>query len=222
MLDYQFETIKYVIKYPKDYKEGEKYPVIFFIHGAGTRGDNINALKESFYFKYTDNHSHFPFISIAPQCWADTWFDLYEELKRFIVRMCEEDYVDKSRVYLMGSSMGGYTTWQLGMSMPEMFAAIVPICGGGMYWNAGRLKNVPVWAFHGAKDETVKVEESIKMTEAVNKWGGSAKLTIYPDNNHDAWSDTYSNPAVFEWMLSNKNQNINELTNEFDDSKIYG
>ena len=84
-----------------------------------------------------------------------------------------------------------------------------------MYWNARRLVNVPVWAFHGAKDPTVLVEESIKMVEAVNKRGGNAKLTIYPENAHDAWTDTFSNPEVYAWLLTNKNENAKALINEY-------
>ena len=84
-----------------------------------------------------------------------------------------------------------------------------------MYWNAGRLKNVPVWAFHGKLDPTVLVEESEKMVNAVNKRGGCAKLTIYPENKHDAWNDTYSNPAVYEWLLLHQRSEAKELINEY-------
>jgi len=127
----------------------------------------------------------------------------------------------EDRVYLMGFSMGGYGTWQLAMSIPNMVAAIVPICGGGMYWNAGRLMNVPVWAFHGKEDALVYVEESEKMVRAVNKNGGKAKLTIYPECGHDSWSETYKNPEVFEWLLSKTNK-TGELKQNFKDSKLYG
>jgi predicted peptidase len=97
--------------------------------------------------------------------------------------------------------MGGYGTWQLAVSVPDAFAAMIPVCGGGMYWDAGRLKKIPIWAFHGALDKTVLPEESLKMVAAVNGKGGKAKLTIYPNNAHDAWTDTYSNPEVYAWLL---------------------
>ena len=100
--------------------------------------------------------------------------------------------------------MGGYTAWQLAMTMPECFAALVPICGGGMYWNAGRLKNVPVWAFHGIEDTTVLPEESIKMVNAVNKRGGSARLTLLCGVAHNSWLNAYGSREVFDWMLSQK------------------
>ena len=118
--------------------------------------------------------------------------------------------------------MGGYATWQMAMSLPEYFAAIVPICGGGMYWNAGRLVHVPIWAFHGKLDPTVLVEESEKMVDAVNKRGGNAKLTVYPENGHDAWSDTYGNPEVFAWLLRHRNQNAPTPEKEYTDPKLYG
>lgn len=118
--------------------------------------------------------------------------------------------------------MGGYGTWQLAMSMPEYFAAIAPICGGGMYWNAGRLINVPVWAFHGALDTTVLPEESKKMVDAVNKKGGQARLTVYPENAHNAWSDTYANPELFAWFLQHENSNAQDIVNEYSDADAFG
>ena len=118
--------------------------------------------------------------------------------------------------------MGGYATWQLAMSVPELFAAIVPICGGGMYWNAGRLANVPVWAFHGARDKSVFMEESVKMVNAVNKRGGNARLTIYPENGHNCWTDTYGNPALYEWFLTHTNSNAQALIDEYNNSKDFG
>jgi predicted peptidase len=118
--------------------------------------------------------------------------------------------------------MGGYGTWQMAMSMPSYYAAIVPVCGGGMYWNAGRIKNLPVWAFHGAKDQTVAVEESVKMVDKINAWGGNAKLTIYPENTHDAWTDTYSNDEVYKWFLEHKNKNEQEQTTKLEGSKLFG
>ena len=100
--------------------------------------------------------------------------------------------------------MGGYAVWQLAMSMPAYFAAIVPICGGGMYWNAARLKNVPIWAFHGALDNVVHPRESINMVEAVNACGGNAKLTIVEDVAHMVWCDVYENREVFNWLLGHR------------------
>ncbi len=218
----KFEKLTYILKYPKNYEEGKKYPVIMFLHGAGGRGDDIELVRTNPFFNITNKYEDFPFIVAAPQCCTNTWFDAFETLKRLTLSIYDSDFTDKEHFYAMGASMGGYASWQLAMSMPDLFAAIAPICGGGMYWNAARLVNVPVWAFHGALDGCVFPEESGKMVDGVNNAGGCAKLTIYPNNNHDAWSDTYANKEVFEWLLSNKNSNEKEIEDYYKDSKIYG
>ena len=212
-----FKTIPYLVRYPDHYEAGMKCPVLICIHGAGGRGGSYEDFKVHPEFSHSAKMEGFPFVTVAPMCpKADgTWFDYFETLKDLVRHVVAQEYADSARVYAMGASMGGYTTWELAMSMPEYFAAIAPICGGGMYWNAGRLKNVPVWAFHGKLDPTVLVEESEKMVNAVNKRGGCAKLTVYPENKHDAWNDTYSNPEVYAWMLSHKNENARQLVNEY-------
>ena len=204
----QFSCLHYLIRYPHHYCETERHPAILFLHGAGGRGSDLEHLKTNPYFQITDKAEGFPFLTFAPQCHMDTWFDLFETLIRFAEAIASRPDVDSSRIYVMGASMGGFATWQIAMSRPDLFAAIIPICGGGMYWNAGRLAGVPVWAFHGAKDQVVLLEESRKMTDAVNKNGGCARLTIYPENEHNAWSDTYTNPEVFRWLLAQENKNI--------------
>ena len=224
-MEYQsatFNGMDYWVRYPNGYTEGKKYPVLLFLHGAGTRGKNLNALKNNVFFSITERHNDFPFIVVAPQCYKETWFDLFETLHAFTEFIFQESFTDRQRFYLLGLSMGGYATWQFAISHPEYFAAVIPICGGGMYWDAARLVNVPIWAFHGALDPTVFVEESEKMVNAVNAHGGSAKLTVYPDKLHDAWSATYANIEVFEWLLAHTNNNEKALKNDYADSKKFG
>lgn len=222
MKELQLDKLKYVVRYPKGFSEENKYPVIVVLHGAGSRGDTVTKLVANPFFAITEKQEEFPFICVAPLCSENTWFDLLDQLKKLVAEVAKLPYVDSECLYLMGPSMGGYATWQLAMSIPEYFAAIVPMCGGGMYWNAGRLVNVPVWAFHGAKDNTVLLEESVKMVNGVNRWGGEAKLTVYPEGGHDAWSDTYSNPDVFAWLLEHRNKNINQYVDEYNKADIYG
>ena len=202
MIQKELLGMKYLISQPVSPEK--KHPVIILLHGAGSRGDDPSVLLSGAYFAYTNTLADFPFITVAPQCSRNTWFDMMTELKALVLHVAALPFVDASRIYLMGASMGGYATWQLAMSMPEAFAAIAPVCGGGMYWNAARLKNLPVWAFHGAKDSVVLVEESQKMVDKVNATGGNAKLTIYPENGHDAWTDTYSDPALYAWFLQHR------------------
>ena len=118
--------------------------------------------------------------------------------------------------------MGAYCAWQLAMSMPEYFAALAPICGGGMYWNAKRLINIPVWAFHGELDRVVFPEESKKLVDAINKKGGNAKLTLYPDCQHAAWEPTFRNPELYSWLISNSRKKKDTASDDFNDAKKFG
>lgn len=222
MEEISFQNIRCVLRKPIDFNSEKKYPILLFLHGAGTRGNDIGKLCANPFFRLTDRHQNFPFVTIAPLCEENTWFDVWERLKALVNDITNLPFADQERIYIMGASMGGYATWQLAMSMADRFAAIVPICGGGMYWNAGRLVNVPIWAFHGAKDTAVLLEESVKMVEAVKRHGGEAKLTVYPENGHDAWSDTYSNPEVFSWLLQQQNKNNRKYEDAYNRADIYG
>jgi predicted peptidase len=147
----------------------------------------------------------FDFIIVSPQCPKDIWWPEKNEILINLLDDIEKKYrVDTDRVYLTGLSMGGFGTWSLAMAYPDRFAAIAPICGGGERYGAPRLKKVPVWAFHGAKDNTVPLIRSQEMVDAVKKAGGDAKLTIYPEAEHDSWTETYNNPELYEWFLSHK------------------
>ena len=220
----QLGNLEILIRYPKGYKAGERYPVILMLHGAGGRGGEIEmVIRDNPYFKITkEKYPDFPFITVAPHCTLNNWFDHFESLRMLVRWVYENPFTDPDRIYGMGVSMGGYGIWQLAMSMPKFFAAIVPICGGGMYWNASRLVNVPVWAHHGEIDHVVKVEESIKMIEAVQRYGGETKLTIYPGIDHNSWTPTFENPEVFEWLLAHTNQNSNELKEEYNNQELFG
>ena len=216
------DNLQYAVRYPNNFNENEKYPVILFLHGAGGRGNDINVVLNNPYFTITEKDEDFPFITYAPLCSENTWFDLFAQLKKLVITITKDQHTDIERRYGIGASMGGYATWQIAMSMPECFAAIAPICGGGMYWNAGRLVNVAVWAFHGKKDTTVLPVESEHMVERVKACGGEANLTIYPENEHNAWTDTYSNPEVFKWFLKHKNSNSAQIQDMYKGSELWG
>lgn len=212
--------LDYAISYPKDFRQEEKYPLVIYLHGAGGRGRDISAIANHGFFGETEQFLAGEILTV-PQCYADSWFDIFEQLQDFVAAQIARDCVDPARVYVVGASMGGYTTWQLAMSRPEWFAAIIPICGGGMYWNAARLKNMGVWAFHGKDDQTVLCEESIKMVDAINKRGGSARLTVYENTAHNAWTPTFQNPEVWQWLLAQTNRH-QQVRTEFNDVKTYG
>ena len=215
-----FCGLEYLVAYPNKYDSEKKYPLIFHFHGAGTRYTSFDQLKTCLIFPTIDE-LELDFIVVAPLCCRETWFDYFETLTGLVEEITTHKNADPDRFYVMGASMGGYATWQLAMSIPEYFAAIIPICGGGMYWDTMRLTEMGVWAFHGALDITVRPEESQKMVDGINKRGGNAKLTIYPDREHDSWTPTYSNPEVYEWLLSHKKKD-KVVSEDYGNQKAFG
>jgi len=196
----------YLLYLPADYDKTRKtWPLIMFLHGKGERGNNLNAVKNHGLPMIIAMGKNFDFIIVSPQCPNDLFWPEQTDTLINLLDEIEKNYrVDTDRVYLTGLSMGGFGTWTLAEEYPQRFAAIAPICGGSERYVAYRLKNVPVWAFHGAKDKTVPVEKSQEMVNAVKTAGGDAKLTIYPEAEHDSWTQTYNNPELYEWFLSHR------------------
>lgn len=195
--------VQCLITCPKNFNENEnkKYPVIVMFNGAGSRGNDLNIVRDSTILEYQTAHADFPFIVVSPLCEENTWFDMFERLKGCVLQIVQLPFVDQTRTYLTGASMGGYASWQMLMSLPDVFAAAMICCGGGMYWNAGRIKT-PVWAFHGRKDPTVFVEESEKMIMAVKSYGVETRETYYDDVAHDCWKGAYTTDEVYAWFLA--------------------
>ena len=115
--------------------------------------------------------------------------------------MIEKYNVDSNRVYLTGLSMGGYGTWFTAMARPDLFAAIAPVCGGGMAWNAGVLKDIPIWTFHGVEDGTVSVVQTDEMVEQLKNIGADVKYSRIDGVGHNVWENAY-NKELIEWLLS--------------------
>lgn len=196
--------LEYLLSLPKEYDKdrGKAWPLMVFLHGAGERGSDINKVKVHGPAKLIEQGKEFPFIIVSPQCPENQWWpNRVETVMALIDEISEKYRVDPKRIYLTGLSMGGYGTWAIASTFPNRFAAIVPICGGGQPYLAANLKSVPIWAFHGAKDPVVPLNESERMVNAVKAFGGNAKLTVYPEAQHDSWTETYNNPDLYEWLL---------------------
>lgn len=198
-------TLNYLLYLPPAYKEKEKWPLILFLHGSGERGDDINKVKVHGPPRLVEEGKQFPFIVVSPQCPAGKRWEPFE-LTALLDELTAKLKVDADRVYLTGLSMGGYGTWALAAHSPNRFAAIVPICGGGDPFSAKRIAKLPAWVFHGAKDPGVPLERSQQMVDALNQAHGNVKFTIYPEAGHDAWTATYNNPELYEWLLAQKRQ----------------
>lgn len=204
-------------------KDGEKFPLVIFLHGAGERGDDntaqlIHGVKR---FAQDDFLEKYPCFVVAPQCpngkiWASfSWLEpekgMLEEptepmalLVKAIDSMQVALPIDSQRIYVTGLSMGGYGTWELAIRHPKRFAAIAPVCGGADLSRLAVIKDVPTWVFHGAKDGAVKVERSREAIETLKKAGGKPIYTEYPEVGHDSWNNAYADLKFYEWLFAQK------------------
>jgi len=228
------DTLKYRILYPINFSKEKQYPVVLFLHGSGERGsDNYSQLTHgSSLFLANDNRKQFPAIVVFPQCpendyWANTEVDRTtqpislkfanggESTKSLGLTMSlmdnllNDSYVIKEQVYVMGLSMGGMGTFEILSRKPLMFAAAVPICGGGNPETAvNYAKNTALWVFHGAKDDVVNPLLSLEMVAAILNAGGKPSFTLYDIDNHNSWDSAFSEPQLLPWLFSKiKNKN---------------
>lgn len=201
----------------------EKFPLVIFLHGAGERGNDNEAQLKHITDLFLDlrNRGKYPCYVLAPQCPKDLWWAEYrgktgiapEPTKpmamviNLIEKILEEYPVDPSRIYVTGVSMGGFGTWDLLGRFPNKFAAAIPICGGGDESTATAIKHVPIWAFHGAKDDVVPPDRSRSMIRALQKAGGLPGYTEYPDIAHASWVPAYQEPHLLPWLFKQKLSN---------------
>ena len=207
-------TFHYLLFTPKDYDadKSKKWPLMLFLHGAGERGTNLAKVAAHGPPRIVTNRVDFPFVVISPQCPNGQVWEK-EALINLVDKAIKEYRVDPDRVYLTGLSMGGFGSWSLATAYPDRFAAVAPICGGGNVIDVllppkgkeAALKSLPIWAFHGGKDPVVKPEESERMIDAFKRAGNNnVKLTVYPEAQHDSWTETYKNEELYKWFLEHK------------------
>ena len=216
-----YSEVPYRIYVPADYKD-KQYPVILYLHSAGERGsDNEYQLYGAPYYLFIDGFiEKYPAIIIAPQCpvgeqWVDTDWELgdystdevaetiYLRITYEILMQSVADYnADVNRIYITGISMGGYGTWDMLTRYPDTFAAGLPISGAGDSGNAEKIKDIPIWSYHGDLDYVVPVSGMLKMSEAFDKIESHKfNLTIYEHTYHDAWTRTYRNETTWRWLF---------------------
>jgi len=202
------------------------FPLVIFLHGAGERGtDNDKQLLHgTSLFSNDSNRKTFPAYVLAPQCptqyrWVETdWslkshdfpskpsvpmqllLDLLEQL------LSKNLSIDKSRIYVTGLSMGGFGTYDLISRMPDMIAAAAPVCGGADFKEAYKIKNIPLWMFHGDKDMVVPTSRTEQMAQALQAVGAKPKVSILKNTGHNAWTAAYQQELI-QWMFEQKKTN---------------
>lgn len=217
-------SFSYRIYRPNDLKEGEKVPLVVFLHGAGERGGNNTSQLRHFPDRFvTEPHlKKHKAILLAVQCpKGEAWTKFSRDFKvenqakelapsmagvvKAIEKVVAEDHVDLNRIYLTGLSMGGYGSWDLASRYPEWFAAVVPICGGGSPKDmAPQLVDVPIWAFHGTADRVVPEIQTGEMIDAIREAGGKPKYTQLDGVGHNSWSFAYGPKGAMDWMFAQK------------------
>ena len=180
-----------------------RWPLLIFLHGSGERGDDLARVKVHGPPKRADVRGDLPFIIASPQlpqdrAWNADW------VMPLLDKLLRELPIDPDRVYLTGLSLGGFGTWDVAAAHAGRFAAIAPVCGWGEVAQACALRNLPVWAFHGADDTVVAPEAGRAMVDAVVACGGKARFTLYPGVGHDAWNPAYADPALYDWLLQQR------------------
>ena len=197
--------VNYLMFLPKDYsKEGKPSPMIVFLHGSGERGTDLDKVKAWGPPAIVEKNPDFPFVVLSPQCPEGQWWNTYL-LKGMIDDVLANYNIDKSRIYLTGLSMGGYGAWDLATAYPDYFAALAPICGGGNPLLAFQLKDIPVWVFHGKKDESVPEQQSAIMVDALKKIDADVVYTVLPEGGHvDAWVYAYGDAGLFDWFMQHQ------------------
>lgn len=198
----------YMLYLPEGYETDttKHWPLLFFLHGYGDRGTNPLVLAKASPFMFIREKGALPFIIAAPLLNADEYNYTFpnEYMDGVMDELLANYRVDDQRVYLTGLSMGGEGTWKFALHRPDLFAAAAPLCG---YFAPAEketmqtIKDLPVWAIHGEDDTVVPLEEGKAPVEGLQEAGGNVKFTILPGHNHDVWTDTYSDPAFYDWLL---------------------
>jgi predicted peptidase len=217
----QGDTLNYRLLFP-DSDTLRRYPLIIFLHGSGERGsDNEAQLKWGVQNFATDqNMIKYPAIVIAPQCpekvsWSNflrgkTASDIrmqptptkpMELLIGLIHQLIKTMRIDSNRIYITGLSMGGFGTFDAIERYPNLFAAAVPVCGGGDISKAASIAHIPIWVFHGAEDPAVNPAYSVEMVKALSDVGAHPGFTLYPEVGHFSWLGAYSDPLMLEWLF---------------------
>ncbi len=210
---YDPSPLNYLLFMPRDTTavENGKYPLIVTLHGIGERGNDLWKVKGEGLPKILDGKNDFPFIVVSPQCPSSTeWYyddGIQQKLDKMIDSVIARYLVDTNRIYLTGLSMGGIGTLDLAIRYPKRFAALIPIAfriEDG--WDLCIIKDIPLWGFHGQKDDIIPVSKAQSVINTLIACGGNPLFTIYPDLYHDSWTRTYNNPDIYTWLLTKKKQ----------------
>lgn len=200
--------MNYQITLPSDYKEGEKLPLIVFLHGAGERGSSFEKLcctAVPKVFSKDPDYKGLRVITLCPQCpFEHSWMPFILPVTDLIRAVIQRFNIDEDRVSLTGLSMGGFGTWELSCHAPQLFSAIAPLCGGGLSWRAERIAHLPCRVYHGDADAAVPLTYSLLMTDRLKELGADVEMNILPGYPHNCWDYAYEQTDLLPWLAAQK------------------
>jgi predicted peptidase len=209
---YSKADINYLFYVPESYGKdrNKKWPLILFLHGMGERGNDLELIKKHPLPKILDEQKNFPCIAVSPQLPLNKqlWDDYIDPLKELLDQIKSKYSIDTQRVYLTGLSMGGAGTWNFALRYPKYFAAIVPIAGAYKFRSKEipddicKIKNLPIWTFHGGRDQVVGSWQTEILVNALKECGSNIRYTLYPEADHpQSWIKTYADPELYKWLF---------------------
>jgi predicted esterase len=201
----------YLLYLPEGYEANpqKSWPLIFFLHGYGDRGDNVFLLAKASPFSYIREKGPLSFIIVAPLLSNYQGYSSFPEayLDGVLAEIQANYRIDAQRIYMTGLSMGGEATWRYALHQPEMFAAIAPLSAYLDHSDPAameRIQALPVWAIHGADDPLIPLARAQQPVDALKTAGGNIQFTVLVGHDHDVWTDTYSDPAFYAWLLQHQ------------------
>ena len=203
--------LHYHLYKPDNYHDNDtKYPLVLYLHGVGERGADLKKIEVNGLPEVISKGKTFPFLTLAPQCPEFGWWsrsEYIEALADLLKKVIEVYRVNSNQIYVTGLSMGGYGTLALAQKYPDLFAAIIPICGGmDDHESINRLGDIPMWLFHGELDQTHPVQRTLDIYDLLSPINKNIKLTIYNGVGHNCWDKTYGNHEIYEWLLSHNRE----------------
>ena len=223
------DTLLYRMLLPNDFDYNKKYPVVLFLHGMGERGtDNKTQLVHGSKL-FLDSIDRYPGIIILPQCpptdyWANLDRSHFDEdslrlfkyrldqsphptlgmVMELLKQLIQQSYIDSSRIYLSGLSMGAMGAYDILWRMPNTFAVCMLVCGSGPIEKVDDFRATPFWIFHGGMDRTVSTRHSIEMVDSLRARQANVRFSLYPNANHNSWDSAFAEPEYLKWMFSHQ------------------
>ncbi|MFN2387859.1 MAG: prolyl oligopeptidase family serine peptidase [Thermoanaerobaculia bacterium] len=192
----------YLFYEPSGRGGGPPLPLILFLHGAGERGEDLDLVRREGLPRLIDSLERFPFLVAAPQIRVKHWDVRW--LPDFLDAVLRAHTADRERVSVTGLSTGGIAALKVAILRPDLFSAVVAVTPDSVPRDLCRLSQIPVWIFQNARDVRVPPRHARSIARAIHACGGTTRLTMFARDGHDAWSEAYVHPGLYDWIRAQR------------------